>query len=57
MTRISAHGEGETWVYQFPEEDWRVAVRRIFFDVKRGVLPEHAASGLLMLIAEANDDD
>lgn len=51
LVRLTAYGEGETWVYQYPPELWRVAVKRIMSDLARDKIPEAAASGLVSMIA------
>lgn len=50
--RVTASTPGESWVYQFPPEEWTGAVRRIMADTRDGKIPDEAAGGLLELIAE-----
>ena len=49
--RLTAFGDGEAWVYQYPPSLWRVAVKRIMDDFRREKIPEAAASGLVSMIA------
>lgn len=58
VMRLTASDGREYWVYQFPMSEWKVAIRRIMYDVHRARLPETAAGGLLSIIAEeiANAD-
>jgi len=49
--KLTASDGREFWVYQFPMSEWKVAIRRIMYDVHRARLPETAAGGLLAIIA------
>ncbi len=57
VIRVTARSEEECWMYQFPRNMWREAVRRVMSDMREGKLPDPAAGGLLELIAEAVSDD
>lgn len=57
VIRVTARTEEECWIYQFPMNLWRDAVRRVMNDMRDGKLPDLAAGGLLELIAEAVGDD
>ncbi len=57
LTRVTAKGFGQTWIYQFPPSLWRAAVKKIMADVRAGTLPDEAAGGLLEVIAEGVDDE
>jgi hypothetical protein len=57
IVRFTARGHGHAWVYQFPTDLWREAVRKIMADMRAGTLPDEAAGGLLEMIAEGVDDD
>jgi hypothetical protein len=57
IVRVTAQGFGETWVYQFPPDDWRDAVKKIMEDMRKGAIPDEAAGGLLELIAEGVKHD
>ena len=57
VLRLKAKGFGHTWLYQFPHDQWRDAVRRIMADMRSGKLPDAAAGGLLEMIAEGVNDD
>jgi hypothetical protein len=57
VIRLTANGLGQTWIYQFPPDEWRTVVRKIMADTRAGGLPESAAGGLLELIAEGVSDD
>ena len=57
MIRLTASSDGEAWVYQYPPDEWRRAVKRIMQDTREGKIPEMAAGGLLELIAGGVDDE
>lgn len=50
LVRVSAIGDGQTWVYQYPPALWRQAVKRIMEDVRTQKLPDLAAIGLLQVV-------
>lgn len=52
VIRLTAFGDNEAWVYQFPPAEWPDAVRRIMADTRKGKLPDEAAGGMLEMIAE-----
>lgn len=54
--RVAASDGEQTWVYQFPDALWKVAVNRIMADAKQEKLPNVAAGGLLEMIAEGVAD-
>lgn len=47
VIRVSAFGDGQTWVYQYPPYLWHQAARRIMSDLREDKLPTVAAVGLL----------
>lgn len=55
--RVAASDGRETWMYQFPYDLWRNAVKRVMQDMREAKLPEEAAGGILELIAEGVADD
>lgn len=57
LMRVTATDGSESWVYQFPPDEWRDAVERIMLDYREGRLPGSAAGGLLEVIAEGVGDD
>jgi hypothetical protein len=57
IVRVTASGDGHTWIYQFPPSLWRAAVKRVMEDMRAGSLPDKAAGGLLEMIAEGVNDD
>jgi hypothetical protein len=57
LMRVAATDGTHTWIYQFPDHQWKTAVRRIMADAKEHKLPDEAAGGILEMIAEGIDDD
>lgn len=57
LTRLTASDGSESWIYQFPPDEWKDAVNRIMQDYREGKLPASAAGGLLEIIADGVADD
>lgn len=56
IMRVAATDGKHTWVYQFPHQLWRKAVKRVMQDTREAKLPEEAAGGILEMIAESAAD-
>jgi len=57
LTRLTASDGVESWVYQFPPDQWKDAVNRIMSDYREGKIPGSAAGGLLEIIADGVEED